>query len=108
MSDAPAYQVLARKYRPETFVDLVGQDALVRTLKNAFEADRIAQAFIMTGIRGTGKTTTARIIAKGMNCIGPDGTGKPTTEPCGTCEHCVAIMEGRHVDVMEMEKAIWS
>jgi DNA polymerase-3 subunit gamma/tau len=105
MSDAPAYQVLARKYRPETFVDLVGQDALVRTLKNAFEADRIAQAFIMTGIRGTGKTTTARIIAKGMNCIGPDGTGKPTTEPCGTCEHCVAIMEGRHVDVMEMDAA---
>ncbi|MEL7099823.1 MAG: DNA polymerase III subunit gamma/tau [Pseudomonadota bacterium] len=100
-----AYQVLARKYRPETFADLVGQDAMVRTLKNAFEADRIAQAFIMTGIRGTGKTTTARIIAKGMNCIGPDGTGGPTTEPCGVCEHCTAIMEGRHVDVMEMDAA---
>lgn len=100
-----AYRVLARKYRPETFVDLVGQDAMVRTLKNAFEADRIAQAFVMTGIRGTGKTTTARIIAKGMNCIGPDGTGRPTTEPCGTCEHCTAIMEGRHVDVMEMDAA---
>ncbi len=99
------YQVLARKYRPETFTDLVGQDAMVRTLKNAFDADRIAQAFIMTGIRGTGKTTTARIIAKGMNCIGPDGNGKPTTEPCGKCEHCVAIMEGRHVDVMEMDAA---
>ncbi|KAB2886736.1 MAG: DNA polymerase III subunit gamma/tau [Albidovulum sp.] len=99
------YQVLARKYRPETFADLVGQDAMVRTLKNAFAADRIAQAFIMTGIRGTGKTTTARIIAKGMNCIGPDGTGGPTTDPCGTCEHCVAIMEGRHVDVMEMDAA---
>ena len=105
MTDQPAYRVLARKYRPETFVDLVGQDAMVRTLKNAFEADRIAQAFIMTGIRGTGKTTTARIIAKGMNCIGPDGTGGPTTEPCGQCEHCVAIMEGRHVDVMEMDAA---
>ncbi len=107
MSDTSqdAYQVLARKYRPETFADLVGQDAMVRTLKNAFEADRIAQAFIMTGIRGTGKTTTARIIAKGMNCIGPDGTGGPTTEPCGTCEHCRAIMEGRHVDVMEMDAA---
>jgi DNA polymerase-3 subunit gamma/tau len=104
-SDSPAYQVLARKYRPETFADLVGQDAMVRTLKNAFEADRIAQAFVMTGIRGTGKTTTARIIAKGMNCIGPDGTGGPTTEPCGQCEHCVAIMEGRHVDVMEMDAA---
>ena len=105
MTDAPAYQVLARKYRPETFVDLVGQDAMVRTLRNAFEADRIAQAFMMTGIRGTGKTTTARIIAKGMNCVGPDGTGKPTTEPCGTCEHCEAIMEGRHVDVIEMDAA---
>ena len=106
MSDSkPAYQVLARKYRPETFADLVGQEAMVRTLKNAFAADRIAQAFIMTGIRGTGKTTTARIIAKGMNCIGPDGTGGPTTEPCGVCEHCRAIMEGRHVDVMEMDAA---
>jgi DNA polymerase-3 subunit gamma/tau len=105
MSDTPAYRVLARKYRPETFVDLVGQDAMVRTLKNAFAADRIAQAFMMTGIRGTGKTTTARIIAKGMNCIGPDGTGGPTTEPCGVCEHCTAIMEGRHVDVMEMDGA---
>ncbi len=107
MTDTPktAYQVLALKYRPETFADLVGQDAMVRILKNAFEADRIAQAFIMTGIRGTGKTTTARIIAKGMNCIGPDGTGGPTTDPCGECEHCTAIMEGRHVDVMEMDAA---
>jgi len=105
MSDTTAYRVLARKYRPETFADLVGQDAMVRTLKNAFEADRIAQAFVMTGIRGTGKTTTARIIAKGMNCIGADGTGGPTTDPCGVCEHCTAIMEGRHVDVMEMDAA---
>ncbi|KAA9005267.1 DNA polymerase III subunit gamma/tau [Histidinibacterium aquaticum] len=105
MSDAAAYQVLARKYRPETFADLVGQDAMVRTLKNAFAAGRIASAFIMTGIRGTGKTTTARIIAKGLNCIGPDGQGGPTTDPCGECEHCRAIMEGRHVDVMEMDAA---
>ena len=107
MTDAPeqAYQVLARKYRPETFADLVGQEAMVRTLKNAFAADRIAHAFIMTGIRGTGKTTTARIIAKGLNCVGPDGTGGPTTEPCGQCEPCRAIAEGRHVDVMEMDAA---
>ena len=89
-----AYQVLARKYRPASFADLIGQEAMVRTLKNAFAADRIAQAFIMTGIRGTGKTTTARIIAKGLNCIGPDGAGKPTTEPCGQCEHCTSIPKG--------------
>ncbi|WP_415836554.1 DNA polymerase III subunit gamma/tau, partial [Palleronia rufa] len=105
MPDAPAYQVLARKYRPQTFADLVGQDAMVRVLSNAFEADRIAQAFIMTGIRGTGKTTTARIIAKGMNCVGPDGQGGPTVSPCGACEPCRAIAEGRHVDVMEMDGA---
>ncbi len=101
----PSYQVLARKYRPETFADLIGQDAMVRTLKNAFEADRIAHAFVMTGVRGVGKTTTARIIAKGMNCIGPDGKGGPTVAPCGKCDPCVAIAEGRHVDVMEMDAA---
>lgn len=104
-TDQPVYQVLARKYRPASFADLIGQEAMVRTLKNAFAADRIAQAFIMTGIRGTGKTTTARIIAKGLNCTGPDGTGKPTTEPCGVCENCMAIAEGRHVDVLEMDAA---
>ena len=107
MSDTAdtGYQVLARKYRPQTFADLIGQDAMVRTLKNAFEADRIAQAFMMTGIRGTGKTTTARIIAKGMNCIGPDGTGGPTTDPCGVCEHCREIADGTHMDVMEIDAA---
>lgn len=104
-SSTQGYRVLARKYRPETFADLVGQDAMVRTLKNAFQADRIAQAFIMTGIRGTGKTTAARIIAKGMNCIGPNGDSGPTVDPCGVCEHCTAIMEGRHVDVLEMDAA---
>ncbi|UWQ22740.1 DNA polymerase III subunit gamma/tau [Jannaschia sp. W003] len=104
MSDTE-YQVLARKYRPQTFADLVGQDAMVRTLRNAFERGRIAQAFILTGIRGTGKTTTARIIAKGLNCVGPDGSGGPTTDPCGVCEPCRAIAEGRHVDVLEMDAA---
>ncbi len=105
MSEAAAYQVLARKYRPATFADLIGQEAMVRTLKNAFAADRIAHAFVMTGVRGVGKTTTARIIAKGLNCVGLDGNGGPTTEPCGACEHCTAIAEGRHVDVMEMDAA---
>ncbi|MEL6678676.1 MAG: DNA polymerase III subunit gamma/tau [Pseudomonadota bacterium] len=104
MSD-PAYQVLARKYRPETFSDMIGQGAMVRTLKNAFESGRIAHAFVMTGVRGVGKTTTARIIAKGLNCIGPDGKGGPTITPCGVCEHCTSIMEGRHVDVLEMDAA---
>ena len=105
MTETQAYQVLARKYRPETFADLIGQEAMVRTLRNAFAADRIHHAFVMTGIRGTGKTTTARIIAKGLNCIGADGQGGPTTEPCGQCEHCRAIAEGRHVDVLEMDAA---
>ena len=100
-----AYQVLARKYRPATFKDLIGQDAMVQTLKNAFEADRIAHAFVMTGVRGVGKTTTARIIAKGMNCVGADGKGGPTIEPCGECDNCTTIAEGRHVDVMEMDAA---
>ena len=104
-TDQTGYQVLARKYRPSSFADLIGQDAMVRTLRNAFEADRIAHAFVMTGVRGVGKTTTARIIAKGLNCIGPDGTGNPTIEPCGVCEHCRSIAEGRHVDVLEMDAA---
>ena len=104
-TEAQGYQVLARKYRPATFADLIGQEAMVRTLKNAFAADRIAHAFVMTGVRGVGKTTTARIIAKGLNCIGPDGKGGPTTEPCLVCDQCKAIAEGRHVDVMEMDAA---
>jgi DNA polymerase-3 subunit gamma/tau len=105
IDEAGAYRVLARKYRPQTFADLVGQEAMVRTLRNAFESDRIAHAFILTGVRGVGKTTTARIIAKGLNCTGADGTGGPTIEPCGVCDSCRAIAEGRHVDVMEMDAA---
>ena len=88
MSDSPAYQVLARKYRPQTFADLIGQETMVRTLRNAFGANRIAHAFVMTGVRGVGKTTTARIIAKGLNCTGPAGAGGPTIEPCGDCGPC--------------------
>tara|TARA_R110000751_G_scaffold13424_13_gene45105 strand:- start:321 stop:2270 length:1950 start_codon:yes stop_codon:yes gene_type:complete len=100
-----AYQVLARKHRPQTFADLIGQEAMVRTLRNAFETDRIAHAFVLTGVRGVGKTTTARIVAKGLNCIGPDGQGGPTVAPCGVCEPCRAIADSRHVDVLEMDAA---
>jgi DNA polymerase III subunit gamma/tau len=102
--DSPApYQVLARKYRPGHFRDLVGQEAMVTTLTNAFAHDRIAHAFILTGVRGVGKTTTARIIAKGLNCTGR-GDG-PTIDPCGECDACVSIAEGRNVDVLEMDAA---
>lgn len=108
MADADTsenYQVLARKYRPHTFADLIGQEAMVRTLSNAFSSDRIAHAFILTGLRGIGKTTTARIVAKGLNCIGKDGKGGPTIEPCGECEPCQSISAGSNVDVMEMDAA---
>ncbi|MCX7353513.1 MAG: DNA polymerase III subunit gamma/tau [Alphaproteobacteria bacterium] len=100
-----AYRVLARKYRPSSFAELIGQDALVRTLTNAIRTDRIAHAYVLTGVRGVGKTTTARIIARVLNCVGPDGTGGPTAEPCGVCEHCRAIADDRHVDVIEMDAA---
>lgn len=100
-----AYRVLARKYRPQRFSELIGQDAMVTTLGNAIKRDRIAHAFLMTGVRGVGKTSTARLIAKALNCIGPDGQGGPTIDPCGQCEPCVAIAEGRHIDVVEMDAA---
>ena len=87
------------------FAELVGQDALVRTLTNAIESGRIAHAYMLTGVRGVGKTTTARILARALNCIGPDGEGGPTVSPCGVCEHCRAIAEDRHVDVIEMDAA---
>ena len=99
------YRVLARKYRPSTFAELIGQEAMVKTLTNAIATGRIAHAFILTGVRGVGKTTTARILARALNCIGPDGTGGPTIAPCGECEPCLAIAEDRHVDVMEMDAA---
>ena len=102
---ATPYRVLARKYRPQSFGELVGQDAMVRTLGNAIKRDRLAHAFLLTGVRGVGKTSTARLIAKALNCIGPDGQGGPTIEPCGACEPCVAIAEGRHIDVVEMDAA---
>ena len=100
-----AYRVLARKYRPDNFNGLIGQTALVKTLQNAIEHGRLAHAFVLTGVRGVGKTSTARILAKGLNCIGADGTGGPTLNPCGICEPCQSIMAGRHVDVLEMDAA---
>jgi DNA polymerase-3 subunit gamma/tau len=103
---AQAYRVLARKYRPQDFTGLIGQEALVKTLSNAFATGRIAHAFMLTGVRGVGKTTTARIIARALNCVGPDGKRTtPTIHPCGVCEPCIAIAESRHVDVQEMDAA---
>ena len=99
------YRVLARTYRPERFSELIGQDALVRTLQNALSLGRLAHAFVLTGVRGVGKTSTARLLARGLNCIGSDGEGGPTLEPCGTCEPCQAIGAGRHVDVLEIDAA---
>ncbi len=99
------YQVLARKYRPSKFSEVIGQEALVRVIGNSFKSGRIAQAFILTGVRGVGKTTTARLLAKGMNCIGRDGEGAITTEPCNVCIHCQAIAAGNHLDVLEMDAA---
>jgi DNA polymerase-3 subunit gamma/tau len=105
-SDSPQpYRVLARKYRPQSFDQLIGQEAMVKTLANAIARDRLAHAFLLTGVRGVGKTSTARLIAKALNCVGPGGEGGPTIEPCGTCEPCRAIAEGRHIDVVEMDAA---
>ncbi len=99
------YVVLARKYRPQNFEELLGQDALVQTLTNAIKNNRLHHAYILTGIRGVGKTTTARIIARALNCVGKDGHGGPTVHPCGMCENCKAIAAGRHIDVLELDAA---
>lgn len=99
------YVALARKYRPQNFEDLLGQDALVQTLTNAIKNNRLHHAYILTGIRGVGKTTTARLIARAINCIGPDGKGGPTIHPCGECENCKAIAADRHIDVIELDAA---
>jgi DNA polymerase III subunit gamma/tau len=119
MSEAPAqkavargaepqeagYRVLARKYRPSTFGELIGQEAMVRTLKNAFQQNRIAQAYVLTGVRGVGKTTTARILARALNYEPMEGGGVPTLDMPSFGRHCQAIMESRHVDVLEMDAA---
>jgi DNA polymerase III subunit gamma/tau len=106
MSDAPeGYRVLARKYRPASFEALIGQDAMVRTLSNAIDSGRLAHAFLLTGVRGVGKTSTARLIAKALNCVGADGSGSPTMTPCDVCDNCRSIAESRHMDVMEMDAA---
>ena len=102
---AQPYRVLARKYRPSKFSELIGQDAMVQTLANAIKRDRLAHAFLMTGVRGVGKTSTARLIAKALNCIGEDGQGGPTIDPCGICEPCRSIAEGSFIDVIEMDAA---
>src|SRR5690625_65260 len=99
------YRVLARKYRPQTFADLIGQEALVRTLTNAIENRRLLHAIVLTGVRGVGKTTTARIIAKAINYAGPDGTAGPTVGPTDDCPICQAITEDRLPDVLEMDAA---
>ena len=94
------YLVLARKYRPSSFSTLIGQDAMVQTLRNAFRSNRIPHAFMLTGIRGVGKTTTARILARGLNC-----QQGPTADPCGVCDACVEIAQGRDMDVLEIDAA---
>ena len=100
-----SYTVLARKYRPQKLSELIGQDTLVKVITNSFRLNRIAHSFLLTGSRGIGKTSTARIIAKGLNCIEPSNNNLPTVDPCGKCETCISITESRHIDVIEMDAA---
>jgi DNA polymerase III subunit gamma/tau len=102
---APSHAALARKYRPKLFSELIGQDAMVQTLRNAFASGRIAQAYMLTGVRGVGKTTTARLIARALNYVAPDGDGGPTLDIGAEGVHCRAILESRHLDVVEMDAA---
>src|SRR5215207_10839167 len=102
---AQGYRVLARKYRPQNFADLIGQEAMVRTLTNAIATGRIAQAYMLTGVRGVGKTTTARLIARALNYTGPGSESGPTIHMPVMGEHCAAILESRHIDVIEMDAA---
>ena len=101
-SSSKQYRVLARRYRPRTFKDLIGQDSMVRILSNSFELNRVAHAFLFTGVRGVGKTTAARIVSKGLNCIKNE---MPTISPCGECESCIAARNDRHVDIVEIDAA---
>ena len=104
ISSATGYRVLSLKYRPNTFDELIGQDAMVRTLANAFETGRIAQAYMLTGVRGVGKTTTARLIARALN-YSSEQSDVPTVKMTEPGEHCEAILASRHVDVIEMDAA---
>ena len=99
-----SYKVLARKYRPQNFGDLMGQEIMVQTLKNAFKTNRIAHAYILTGVRGIGKTTTARLLARSLN-YETDLINEPNIEMPEICKHCEEIMEGRHIDVIAMDAA---
>ena len=101
-SSSKQYRVLARRYRPRTFKDLIGQDSMVRILSNSFELNRVAHAFLFTGVRGVGKTTAARIVSKGLNCIKNE---IPTITPCGECESCISAKNDRHVDIIEIDAA---